>query len=101
MARPIIVGALVNFGAEGAAYGSRTAVTVGSNTDVVIPAGFWLCETDSHETVRVTYDSGSNYITLVGTSAVGAIIYSDGYSTSFRGDATGGTGRRSQILTLG
>lgn len=95
----IILGVLQAFGLSGSAYGARTAVIVGVNTSVVIPQGFHLVECDTHVIVRTTYDGGTNWITVCPVSDQ-RYVYSDGFSTEFRGDATGGTGTRSQVLPL-
>ncbi len=104
--RRIIIGAALDFGAEGSAYGARTAVTVGVTTYVVIPAGVWLVENDAHTSVVVAYDlatagslASANKLTLYAASTLG-LVYSDGYTTAFLGDGTGGTGHRSQVLPL-
>jgi hypothetical protein len=92
----MIIGVQQNFGAIGCGFGTRTAVVAGINTSVVIPQGWWLVETDAHTTVRFTYNSGSNFVTLVAASGA-AVIWSDGFSVEFRGDGTGGTGQQSAI----
>jgi len=98
--RRIILGVQVAFGAEGGAFGARTAVVCGVDTSVAIPAGVWLVETDAHTTVRFTYDFPTGtFVTWVPASTV-AMIYSDGFNVEFRGDGTGGTGHQSQVFPL-
>lgn len=97
MAR-IFTGVQQAFGAEGCPFGARTAVTVGASTSVAIPVGWWLVECDSHVTVRYTYNYPTGtFVTQIAASGVG-IVYSDGFNVEFRGDGTGGTAQRSQIL---
>ena len=103
MARPLILGINLDWGSVGSAFGTRTAVTVGVNTSVIIPAGFWYVETDAHTTVRyhpLNVSSAGTVVTLVAASSA-ALIYSDGFTVEFRGDGTGGTGQQSQVLVVG
>lgn len=91
------IGVAQAFGATGCEFGSRIAVTVASNSTVYIPAGAWIIETDANTTCKFTYDNGTNWVTIVGTSGC-ATVPADGFLVAFVGDGTGGTGHRSQIL---
>lgn len=95
----IFTGVQGTFGDQGCPFGTRTSVVCGINTSVAIPAGVWVVETDGHTTARYTYNKGSNFITQIAASSVG-IVYSDGFNCEFRGDGTGGTAQRSQLLAL-
>jgi hypothetical protein len=96
---PIFTGVQQAFGQAGCAFGARTAVAVTASTSITIPEGFWLIETDAHETVRFTYDGGTTFVTMLAVSSVGQ-LYSDGQNVHFRSDATGGTGHYSKVLAL-
>lgn len=97
MAKPIFGSALSDFGNAASAYGARTAVVVGIAENSLIPVGWHLIECDAHTSVRFTYDSGGNYVTLLAASAVG-YVWSDGKAFSVLGDGTGGTAHRSEVL---
>ena len=96
----IFTGVQQAFGADGCPFGARTAVVCGVSTSVAIPAGVWLVECDAHTTVRFTYNFPTGtFVTQIAASGVG-IVYSDGFNVEFRGDGTGGTAQRSQLLAL-
>lgn len=96
--RQVFTGVQQAFGADGGAFGTRTAVTVGITTSVAIPKGRWLVECDSHVSVRFTYNYPTGtFVTRLAASGVDEIT-SDGFNVEFLGDGTGGTAQRSAIL---
>lgn len=97
MGNVIFGNSLVADGVAGSAFGARTAVTVGINTSVVLPVGWYYVENDAHTIVRKVYDASTGVYTIVGASAIGP-VWSDGLSVEWRGDGTGGTGHYTQIL---
>lgn len=100
MALPILSGVQQAFGTAGCGFGARTAVVCAANTSVVVPVGAWLVETDARTIVRVTYNYPTGtFVTWIGVSSVG-LVWSDGFNVEFRGDGTGGTAQRSEVLGL-
>lgn|SRR5262245_62081501 len=96
-ATPIGFSSQQNFGAVGAQFGARTATAVGINTSVVLDRGWNLVENAADTVVRFTYNSGSNFVTILGNSAVG-FVWSDGFNVELRGGASGGTAQVSTVL---
>lgn len=93
------IGVQQAFGADGCQFGARTAVTVGITTSVVIPKGLWIVEPGANALVRYTYNYPTGtFVTIVAASGV-ELIYSDGFNVEFLGDGTGGTARRSAVLS--
>lgn len=86
----------LNFGDDGALYGTETAVTVGASARTTLPAGYMVIRTDAHTSVEYTPDGGSTYVELVAASGGGSLL-SDGNNFSVLGDTTGGTAHYSQV----